>query len=312
MREIMKEINSKVLDIICPLYNKEKYIEDFLSSLRILPSDKVNIILIDDGSYDSTKEKIDSYVLKNKINNVYYFHKKNGGVSSARNKGIVESVSDYIWFCDPDDLITNESLNILQKVDNLNDDIVVCGYITAFQENQIEITTSYKKERFTTIDFLTSHDYFTKKNAISTVWNKIYKRQFIANIRFPEDMNHSEDRYFNLSLLKKNGTVLTCDLIIYRHKRYSANTLSTTKDSARINDIIKADLYNLVVLSGFKNIKKEKKIHVYRISREKMHASEKRILKFYQDECKLLNIKPNFFISSKDVLLYLYLLVFGK
>ncbi|HDT4883204.1 TPA: glycosyltransferase, partial [Klebsiella michiganensis] len=53
----MKEINSKVLDIICPLYNKEKYIEDFLSSLRILPSDKVNIILIDDGSYDSTKEK---------------------------------------------------------------------------------------------------------------------------------------------------------------------------------------------------------------------------------------------------------------
>ncbi|MDV5444982.1 glycosyltransferase family 2 protein [Klebsiella michiganensis] len=264
----MKEINSKVLDIICPLYNKEKYIEDFLSSLRILPSDKVNIILIDDGSYDSTKEKIDSYVLKNKINNVYYFHKKNGGVSSARNKGIVESVSDYIWFCDPDDLITNESLNILQKVDNLNDDIVVCGYITAFEENQIEITTSYKKERFTTIDFLTSHDYFTKKNAISTVWNKIYKRQFIANIRFPEDMNHSEDRYFNLSLLKKNGTVLTCDLIIYRHKRYSANTLSTTKDSARINDIIKADLYNLVVLSGFKNIKKEKKIHVYRISRE--------------------------------------------
>ena len=55
-------------------------------------------------------------------------------VSSARNKGIVESVSDYIWFCDPDDLITNESLNILQKVDNSNDDIVVCGYITAFEE----------------------------------------------------------------------------------------------------------------------------------------------------------------------------------
>lgn len=308
----MKEINSKILDIICPLYNKENYIEDFLSSLRILPSDKVNIILIDDGSSDSTKEKIDTYIFKNKINNVYYFYKKNGGVSSARNKGIDESVSDYIWFCDPDDLITSESLNILQKVDHLNEDIVVCGYITAFEENKIENITSYEEERYSTTNFLTSHDYFTKKNSISTVWNKIYKRQFIGNVRFPEDMNHSEDRYFNLSLLKKNGTVLTCDLIIYRHKRYSANTLSTTKDSARINDIIKADLYNLVVLSDFKNVKKEKKIHVYRISREKMQASEKRIMEFYRDECKLLDIKPSFFISSKDFLLYLYLLIFGK
>lgn len=312
MRRNMREIKSKVVDIVCPLYNKEKYIDDFLSSLIIMPSDKVNIILIDDGSTDFTKRNVEDFIAENKVDNFYYYYKVNGGVSSARNKGIDKSVSKYIWFCDPDDIITEGALGILQHIDSTSNDILVCSYITAFEGNENEIVTSYDEMMYSTTDFLKEHDYFTKKNAISTVWNKLYKREHILDIRFPEHMNHSEDRYFNLSILKKAGSVTKSNNIIYRHKRYSANTLSTVKNSSRINDIIKADLFNLSVLSNIKNVEREKKIHVYRVSREKMMASEKNVHGFYFEQCKLLGIKPYSFVSARDFVLCAYLYIFKK
>lgn len=308
----MIEIKSKLVDIICPLYNKEKYIDDFLSSLVIMPSDKVNVILIDDGSTDATKRNIEDFISMNKVENFYYYYKVNGGVSSARNKGIDESMSKYIWFCDPDDIIVKGALDIFKNIESINSDILVYSYITAFEENRNEIISSYQKDEYSTTDFLREYDYFTKKNAISTVWNKLYKREYIHNIRFPEHMNHSEDRYFNLSLLNKPGSVTTNNSIIYRHKRYAANTLSTVRSTSRINDIIKADLFNISVLSNIKDVKREKKIHVYRVSREKMMASEINVSFFYFKQCKQLGIKPYSIVSARDLVLCAYFYIFNK
>lgn len=104
------KIQNKMFSIIVPVYNVEKYISTCLSSILLQTYDNYEIIIIDDGSTDDSPSIIDSYALQNP-EKIASLHKKNGGLSSARNEGIKMSTGRYIIFLDSDDWF--ESKNIL-------------------------------------------------------------------------------------------------------------------------------------------------------------------------------------------------------
>lgn len=101
-----------LLSLVIPVFNVEDYIDDCLISItkQIINNKNIEVIIIDDGSTDTSAIKIKNY------SNIKYFYKKNGGLSSARNYGLNVSSGDYILFVDSDDVLLDNALNDIIKI----------------------------------------------------------------------------------------------------------------------------------------------------------------------------------------------------
>ena len=98
----------KLVSIIVPVYNVENYLTECIESTLKQTYHNVEIILIDDGSTDRSGKICDTYA--NKDNRIKVFHKKNGGLSDARNMGIGKVTGEYIYFLDSDDILDRKSV----------------------------------------------------------------------------------------------------------------------------------------------------------------------------------------------------------
>lgn len=103
-----------VISVIVPIYNTEKYLAKCLDSLINQTFQRLEIILIDDGSTDNSGQICDEYAVKD--DRIKVIHKTNGGVSSARNAGLDVVTGSYIAFVDPDDYIDSDMYEVLYKV----------------------------------------------------------------------------------------------------------------------------------------------------------------------------------------------------
>ena len=126
-------MDEKLVSVIIPAYNIEDYIGRCLDSIISQTYKNLEIIVVDDGSRDYTGEILDNYAKKDR--RIKVIHKENGGVSSARNKGIEAAEGDYIGFIDGDDLIEPEMYKTLvDLLEEENADIAHCGYQMVFPD----------------------------------------------------------------------------------------------------------------------------------------------------------------------------------
>lgn len=131
-----------VLSIVIPVYNCAKYIVRCLESLKSVK--EIEIIVVDDGSTDVTLKILKEY--ERKMETLRVFHKKNGGVSSARNCGIMQCTGQYIAFVDGDDSVDSEKLNqVIQKVKAQNKNLYLVPIMRGDEKNNF-FTESYAKE----------------------------------------------------------------------------------------------------------------------------------------------------------------------
>ena len=100
-----REVMSAIISIIVPIYNVDNYLEKCIDSILNQALEEFELVLVNDGSTDNSGAICDKY--SNKDERVKVIHKKNGGVSSARNVGIKNANGDYIGFVDPDDYVDN-------------------------------------------------------------------------------------------------------------------------------------------------------------------------------------------------------------
>ena len=174
------------VSVIVPVYNVEKYIERCLDSLVNQTLKDIEIIVVNDGSTDGSKEKIQEYI--NKYKNIVYLEKENGGLSSARNYGIPYAKGEYIGFVDSDDYV---ELTMYEKMYNKaieeKSDMVECDFIWEYPNK--------KREDIGKI-------YSSKKEAIVearvVAWNKIIKKDIIekTKITFPEGLRYEDIEFF--------------------------------------------------------------------------------------------------------------------
>ncbi len=188
---------SQLISIIVPVYNVEAFIEKCMNSVFEQKYKDLDIIIVDDGSTDNSGKICDSFAKKDK--RVRTFHKKNGGLSSARNLGIKEARGDLIAFVDSDDYLERDYIEkMYKKIIQTKSDIVVCGY------NGISFEDGILSGYEATIKLLTKQD-----NIDVVAWNKLYKRKlFVDNdIYFPEGENH-EDALTTYKIMSKAKKVV--------------------------------------------------------------------------------------------------------
>lgn len=172
-----------LISVIVPIYNVENYIHKCIDSIINQTYRNLEIILVDDGSPDNCGKICDEYALKDC--RIKVIHKKNGGLSDARNAGIDISTGEYLGFVDSDDYIDTDMYSVLLK--NLKDndaDISTCGRIIVTEGNE---TPSFKNNETVC---LSSHDaikdlFLFNNNVCHAAWDKLYKREMFSEIRFP-------------------------------------------------------------------------------------------------------------------------------
>lgn len=173
-----------LISIIVPVYNVEKYIDKCIDSIIGQTYKKIEIVLVDDGSTDNSGKICDNY--SKKFANVYCFHKKNGGLSDARNYGIEKSNGKYLTFIDSDDFISKDFIKALYSgVEQFDSDIVMSG-LSSFSNYKNVKNYSFNENK---IIKLTKEECYKKMlmqdqidvNATA----KLYRKEIFDDIRFP-------------------------------------------------------------------------------------------------------------------------------
>lgn len=197
--------------IICPVFNVEKYIEEFFQSIKnqTLSFEKnIHIIFIDDGSIDNSATIIKKF-LKKYPKNITYLYKENGGLSSARNYGL-DYVEDnnlkyqYVTFVDPDDILDKDYFLSLDKffVDNPNCHIASCNLIYFYEKNKVFKDIHPLKYRYNKTHIVSGLDF--KDDVLLSAATAVYNVSLLKDIpiRFDENLKPSfEDCKFNSQLI---------------------------------------------------------------------------------------------------------------
>lgn len=198
------------ISIIVPVYNVENYLHRCVDSILAQTFTDFELLLIDDGSSDNSGAICDDYAAQD--DRVKVIHKKNGGVSSARNAGIRASEGEYIAFVDSDDYIDDELYDAVysQCADN---DITFFHYTVMqdgvrtkiYQKGLYELADDPRKYmRLYALSDGTKHeDVFFDESISVFCWRTLYRRSYIIekNVYFDEKIQSGEDRLFLQTLL---------------------------------------------------------------------------------------------------------------
>lgn len=247
----------KVIDIsvIVPVYNADKYLTRCLDSLMSQTYQNIEIILVNDGSTDTSKDIIEEY--KHKDNRIVSVHKPNGGESSARNMGLDTAKGTYIAFVDSDDCIHPDMYTSLIGVMNGNNaDLAFCDIMWQTQNGSEHIGLSeftagvFHKDEISEKLLIN----ITHNRLLRATWNKLYKREIITgnNIRFPEDIVYGPDFIFNIEYLWYANTIYYLNKPLY----YYDNTTAGTSKTSHNNILLSGKIINdkLLVLAERKGI----------------------------------------------------------
>ena len=188
--------NSPKISVIVPVYNAEKYLRRCIDSILAQTFTDFELLLIDDGSTDKSGEICDKYAMKD--SRIRVFHKKNGGVSSARNVGLDNARGEWITFCDADDWVDTLFLNNFIEM-NADGDLLVQGFKATNWKNKNGILIISQPDSL--IKEENVFDYVLKTFAsdqLGYVWCKAFRRKIIVDnqVRFSEEFSMREDLAF--------------------------------------------------------------------------------------------------------------------
>lgn len=209
---------NSLVSIIVPVYNAEDYINDTIQSVLKQTYINIELIIVDDGSSDNSLNVAQLY--QEKDTRVKVYSQSNSGVSVARNKGISLAEGDYILFLDSDDFIEENSIEVLLKTRQRQDELIVFGYYTHQPNGQVIIKPNNQNDIELNLQEL-SHsfwDYYEIGVTNSPV-NKLYEANIIKdnNLFFPDDIRMGEDLIFNLTYFTKINTLRIINKTLYHY-----------------------------------------------------------------------------------------------
>lgn len=190
-----KNISQPFISIVIPVYNAERYLDKCVESVLNQSYRNWELLLIDDGSLDSSGKICDNYSMKD--NRIRTIHKSNGGVGSARNIGIEHASGDFITFIDSDDWVSPQYIADFVRCNPQRNSIVVSGLIT---KTPSEEYISFQYDDESTLDEVSAHDLIVRYNLFRDggPCNKLFDLQEINrnNLRFYTDLSYHEDHIF--------------------------------------------------------------------------------------------------------------------
>lgn len=229
--------NEATVSVIVPVYKAEKCINRCVDSILSQTYTDFELILVDDGSPDSSGVVCDEYAKKD--SRIKVIHKKNSGVSVARNIGIDVSSGEYLLFIDSDDYVESD---YIENLYNNKSDFTCCGTYRRTESSKMIDIVEYEKYFSDSVDFA----YIFLQREIYAPYSKLFKAQIISdyNIRFPVGIQWGEDGMFIADYLSHVNSVRFIEYVGYNYIRYtSQNTLSSSISTDIVGLIEKTRVY---------------------------------------------------------------------
>lgn len=277
--------------IIVPVYNVEKYLEKCLKSIQNQTYDNFEVIIVNDGSTDLSKEIINVFEEDHRFKG---FYKENGGLSDARNYGIKYTTGDFLLFIDSDDYIDKNLLKKLNYIiEKYNPDLIKFNFIDVIEGKEYK---HYEKITFSKeikLRELINFDYF--EPACSYCYNlDFYKKN---NFKFEVGRYHEDYGLIPLILLKSKDIYYLNYFGYFYVKRDDSIVNNSNKIEKRAEDTLYFSLKNIKIIEKEKNIDKDTK---------------DLLLNFYANgainKLKILNNKEKYLKKLKSNKIYKYLL----
>ena len=190
-------LEKKLVSVIIPVYNVEKYIKQCLESIINQTLKEIEIIIVNDGTKDNSMKIVEEYIADKRIKII---NKENGGISSARNAGMEIAQGEYIYFIDSDDFVEKEVLSTLyENSENGKMDIVFSNF--SYYNDR---TKKEKKAKFIFPfkENINKGYYYLYNGEEINVWNRLYKKEFLEkyNFKFIEGIIY-EDQDFGFKTI---------------------------------------------------------------------------------------------------------------
>ncbi|WP_407725166.1 glycosyltransferase [Ruminococcus sp. JL13D9] len=209
-------MENPLISIIVPIFNVEAYLNRCVESIVNQTYQKLEIILVDDGSPDNCPRMCDDWAKKD--SRIKVIHKENGGLSDARNAGMKITTGEYISFIDSDDYIETCMIEILyEAIKKYDCDIASCRVrIVMDDKPSIPLTSAIDNKKVFDNSLQSMEDLINGKHLLQTVWNKLYRKKTIENIEFPIN-KINEDEFWTWKAIANSKRVVCVNSILYNY-----------------------------------------------------------------------------------------------
>lgn len=248
-----------LISIIVPVYKVEKYLHRCIDSILIQSFTDFELILVDDGSPDNCGNICDEYAEKD--SRIVVIHKKNGGLSDARNSGIAMARGKYIGFVDGDDYIEKYMYESLyNNIKEADADMAICGIYHCYDGVEIKKQSQRIKKVCGQIEVI--EEVLSGKHVGVGANTKLYKKFLFDDVRYPVG-RIVEDAFVIVELLQNVQTVVidTLPQYCYFHRK---NSITMSAFSERCYDFIDAYKKNLAIINNTLEYKELREVAKYR------------------------------------------------
>lgn len=253
-------MKQKLISVIVPVYNVEKYLEKCIFSITQQTYNNLEIILVDDGSYDSSPQICDLWAAKDY--RIKVFHIKNSGGGQARNWGLNHANGEYIAFVDSDDYISEYMFEYLEQQLKDGYDIAECDYLTVQKDNAVfdkfEVEDSFIE--CTAKDALS----FNVKDQIfrQIIWNKLYKKEVIGEIRFPIG-TQIDDEFWTYKVIGNAQKLMHSDKKLYAYRQQADSIMHKINAAKKIEALKAAVEKQEYIVKYFPELESEGLVHLW-------------------------------------------------
>ena len=230
------EYKDKV-SVVLPIYNVEKYLKKSVQSVQNQTYRNLEIILVDDGSKDSSGRICDE--LSKEDSRIQVVHKNNGGLASARNSGYEVATGEYVMYIDSDDCVKEDTVKkCVDAIERDKSDVVIFGYEKVSEDGNILEVCSWDNKIYSHNE-MTEHLYRAIcEMSFGYAWNKLYRKSILdkSGVLGDAKVIDREDLIYNMELLKYWNKITYIDYVGYEYLQRSTSLLHNS-NLARLNGV---------------------------------------------------------------------------
>lgn len=221
-----------LISVIVPVYKVEAYLDKCISSIVNQTYTNLEIILVDDGSPDGSGGICDRWAKKD--DRIKVIHQKNAGGGAARNAALDIAKGEFIAFVDSDDYIAPDMYEYLYSLISQGADIAECAHVNVLDDNALFDSTDDLVRTYTAQEAMAAHiqDCIFRQ----LIWNKLYRRNMIGDIRFPVGKK-IDDEFFTYQVLGNARTLTRSEKICYAYRQQETSVMHSIGAQKRLQAV---------------------------------------------------------------------------
>ena len=249
-----------LISVIVPIYNVEKYLARCVDSIVNQTYKNLEIILVDDGSPDRCPQMCDDYAEKD--SRIKVVHKKNGGLSDARNAGMAVATGEYISFIDSDDYVSDDFFECLLDVMNKeNSDIAECSVVKFYEDNRFdEFSDDLSVKTYDTQDAMSA--LIAENQFHQHVWNKLYKTELVKDIPYAVG-KLNEDEFWTYQVFGRANKVSKLNKTMYYYFQRNSSIMGVGYNIRRLDALEGKANRQKYIENNFPDLSTQAKIDLY-------------------------------------------------